>query len=152
MKIVEASSGHPWICTIAYLDGEKSSVRVIAPSVDGLRPLSVPKADLPSRSFRSLSALLWSEDNGRIPLFDGEKHEKTAIQALRGPNAALQAVDSIRVHIRFPYAAEQRKFGGQSGELNGRTAELQRYLSVRSMISPVAGGLAGPCPAVTVPP
>ena len=30
-----------------------------------------------------------------IPLFDGEKQQKTPVPALRGRNATLQAIDSI---------------------------------------------------------
>src|SRR5215469_9857667 len=41
-------------------------------------------------------------------------------------NTMLQVADSIRVRRKFRYAAEQRNFGGLSGELNGRTEELQR--------------------------
>jgi hypothetical protein len=82
--------------------------------------------------FRTAGALaLLLEDNDQIPLFNGEKQQKQLIPALRRPNATLQVIDSIRVREKFRYAAKQRKFGGRSGELNGRTAEPQRNLSVR---------------------
>jgi hypothetical protein len=64
----------------------------------------------------------------RIPLFDGEKQQKTAVQALRSPNQTLQAIDLIRLDAKFRYAAEQRNFLGLTAELNGRTAEMQRNL------------------------
>jgi hypothetical protein len=71
------------------------------------------------------------EDNDRIPLFDAEKQQKTAVQARRRRNPALQVVDSARIRREFRYGAEQRKFGGRSGELNDLTDELQRNLFAR---------------------
>jgi hypothetical protein len=65
-----------------------------------------------------------------IPLFDGEKQQKTPVQALRRPKWTLQVIDSIRVPAKFRYAAKQRNFAGRSGELFGPTAELQRNLFV----------------------
>jgi hypothetical protein len=65
----------------------------------------------------------------RIPLFDGEKQQNTLIPALRRENEALQVVDSMCVRGEFRYAAKQRNFFSRSGELFGRTVELQRNLS-----------------------
>jgi hypothetical protein len=70
-------------------------------------------------------------DNDRIPLFDAEKQQKTPVQACRRRNLALQVVDSAWIRREFRYGAEQRKFSGRSGELNGLTDELQRNLFVR---------------------
>jgi hypothetical protein len=67
-----------------------------------------------------------SEDDGGIPLFDGEKQQKMPIPALRGPKATLQVFDSVWFRREFRYAAEQRNFFGLAGELNDRSAELQR--------------------------
>jgi hypothetical protein len=71
------------------------------------------------------------EDNDWIPLFDAEKQQKTPVQARRRRNPALQVVDSAWIRREFRYGAEQRKFGGRSGELNDLTDELQRNLSGR---------------------
>jgi len=68
------------------------------------------------------------DDNHRIPLFDAEKQQKTPVQARRRRNPALQVVDSAWIRWEFRYGAEQRKFGGRSGELNDLTDELQRNL------------------------
>jgi hypothetical protein len=62
----------------------------------------------------------------RIPLFHGEKQQKPLIPALRRLNPAFQVIDLIGSDAEFPYAAKQRNFFGLTGELNGRTAELQR--------------------------
>jgi hypothetical protein len=70
-------------------------------------------------------------DNDRIPLFDAEKQQKTPVQARLRWNPTLQVVDSAWIRREFRYGAEQRKFGGRSGELDGLTAELQRNLFVR---------------------
>ena len=43
----------------------------------------------------------------------------------------MQVVDSAWIRREFRYGAEQRKFGGRSGELNDLTDELQRNLFVR---------------------
>jgi hypothetical protein len=43
-----------------------------------------------------------------IPLFDGEKQQKTLLQTLRRPTLALQIIDYIRENAKFRYAAEQR--------------------------------------------
>jgi hypothetical protein len=75
------------------------------------------------------------DDNDQIPLFDAEKHQKTPVQARRRAESALQVVDSAWIRREFRYGAEQRKFGGLSGELNDLTDELQRNLFVRR-ISP----------------
>jgi hypothetical protein len=64
--------------------------------------------------------------NERIPLFDGERQQKTPVPTLRRLNATLQVIDSICSRREFRYAVKQRKFGGRSEELFGRTAELQR--------------------------
>jgi hypothetical protein len=45
-----------------------------------------------------------------IPLFHGEKQQKTSVQALRRPKSKLQAIDFIGVRREFRYAAEQRNF------------------------------------------
>jgi hypothetical protein len=65
-------------------------------------------------------------DNDRIPLFDAEKQQKTPVQARSRRNPALQVLDSVWIRHEFRYGAEQRKFGGRSGELNDLTDELQR--------------------------
>jgi hypothetical protein len=62
---------------------------------------------------------LTASPHDRIPLFDGEKQQKPLIPALRRSNVAFQVVDFIGVRREFRYAAEQRNFGGRSGELNG---------------------------------
>jgi len=51
----------------------------------------------------------------RIPLFDGEKQQKTPIQALRRPISTLQVVDSLCARREFPYAAEQRNLAADQG-------------------------------------
>jgi hypothetical protein len=66
-----------------------------------------------------------------IPLFGGEKQQKTPVQALRRRKLTSQVVDFICVKTKFRYTAEQRNFFGLTGELNGRTAEVQRNLSGR---------------------
>jgi hypothetical protein len=71
------------------------------------------------------------EDNDRIPLFDAEKQQNTPVQARRWRNPVLQAVDTAWIKREFRYGAEQRKFGGRSGELNDLTDELQRNLPAR---------------------
>jgi hypothetical protein len=81
------------------------------------------------------------EDNDRIPLFDAEKQQKTPVQARRRRNPALQVVDSAWIIREFRYGAEQRKFGGRSGELNGLTDELQGNLFVCNIF--LTGSLAG---------
>jgi hypothetical protein len=39
-----------------------------------------------------------------IPLFDGEKQQKTLIPALRRSNTTLQVVDLIGSEVKFRYA------------------------------------------------
>jgi hypothetical protein len=58
----------------------------------------------------------WSKANDRIPLFDGEKQQKTPVQALLRPNATLQAVDSSNPATLLR--------SGIAGESNGRAAEF----------------------------
>jgi hypothetical protein len=65
-----------------------------------------------------------------IPLFHGKKQQKPLFPALLRPNSALQVIDSIWVRREFRYATEQPNFGGRTGEINGRTAELQRNLQM----------------------
>jgi hypothetical protein len=84
-----------------------------------------------SGNFAAKRAAPAPEDNDRIPLFDAEKQQRTAVQARRGRNPALQVIDSAGVRREFRYGVEQRKFGGRSGELNNLTDELQRNLFVR---------------------
>jgi hypothetical protein len=64
-----------------------------------------------------------------IPLFHGEKQQKTSVQALRRRESKLQVIDFLWIRREFRYADEQRKFFSLSAELKGRTAELQRNLS-----------------------
>jgi hypothetical protein len=47
-----------------------------------------------------------------IPLFDGEKQQKTAVPALRRLNPTLQVIEFISVLCEFRYAAEQGNFFG----------------------------------------
>jgi hypothetical protein len=70
-------------------------------------------------------------DHIEIPLFEGKNSKNACSRPFAGQNSALQAIDSMRVLPKFRYAAEQRNFSGPSGELNRRTAELQRNLSGR---------------------
>jgi len=65
----------------------------------------------------------------RIPLFHGEKQQKTPVQAHVRPKPAVQVVDFIGPDAKFRYATEQRNFFGLTAELNGPTAELQRNSS-----------------------
>ena len=83
-----------------------------------------------SGNFAAKRAAPAPEDNDRIPLFDAEKQQKTPVQAHSRRNPVLQVVDSARIRREFRYGAEQRKFGGRSGELNDLTDELQRNLPV----------------------
>jgi hypothetical protein len=53
------------------------------------------------------------EDNHRIPLFDGEKQQKTPVQAIRRTNPTFQVVDLIWVRAKFRYAAKQRNFSAE---------------------------------------
>ena len=53
-------------------------------------------------------------------------------------NPTLQVFDSAGVRREFRYGAEQRKFGGLSGELNDLTDELQRNLVVRRIFLPAS--------------
>jgi hypothetical protein len=76
-----------------------------------------------SGNFAAKRAAPAPEDDDRIPLFDAEKQQKTAVQARRGRNLALQVVDLARLRLEFRYGIEQRKFGGRSGELNDVTDE-----------------------------
>ena len=50
----------------------------------------------------------------------------------------MQVVDSAWIRREFRYGAEQRKFGGLSGELNDLTDELQRNLVVRRIFLPAS--------------
>jgi hypothetical protein len=75
----------------------------------------------------------------RIPLFHGEKRQKTPVQALRRLNPAFQVIDLIGSDAEFPYAAKQRNFLGLTGELkwpnSGIAAEsMGRGFSWRSKI------------------
>jgi hypothetical protein len=45
------------------------------------------------------------EDDDRIPLFNAGKQQKTAVQARRRRNPALQVVDSAGVKREFRYGA-----------------------------------------------
>src|SRR5215472_13738075 len=65
-----------------------------------------------------------------FPCSTGKNSKIRLFRPSTDQNTMLQVADSIRVRRKFRYAAEQRNFGGLSGELNGRTAELQRNLSV----------------------
>ena len=84
--------------------------------------------------FRTGALLRFARGQRRIPLFDAEKQQKTPVQAGRRPNLVLQVVDSAWIRGEFRYGAEQRKFGGGSGELNDLTDELQRNLFVRRIL------------------
>ena len=84
---------------------------------------------------------LVSEDIEEFPCSTGKNSKKCRIQGLWGLNTTLQIVDIIGVNAKFRCTAEQRNFGGRSGELNGLTAELQRNLFGRSISSAsFAGG------------
>ena len=63
----------------------------------------------------------------------GKNSKKPLFRPSTDQNTTLQVADSIRFRHKFRYGAEQRNFGGLSGELNDRTAELQRNFSVRSI-------------------
>jgi len=51
----------------------------------------------------------------RIPLFHGEKQQKTPVQALCRLIPALQVIDLIGSDAGFRYAAKQRNFFGLTG-------------------------------------
>jgi hypothetical protein len=72
----------------------------------------------------------WPEDNERIPLVQGKMKGKPLILGLCSQNWAFQVIDSIRSAGKFRYSFEQRNFGDLTGELNRRTAELQRKASI----------------------
>ena len=81
--------------------------------------------------FRTRALWRFARGQRRIPLFHAEKQQNTPVQARRRRNPALQVVDSAWIRREFRYGAEQRKFGGRSGELNDLTDELRRNLFVR---------------------
>jgi hypothetical protein len=75
-----------------------------------------------SRSPVSTTAFSWSTAKNR-------KSRRFSPFAVQG--RPRKVLIFICVNTIFPYAAEQRHFSGRTEEINGRTAELQRNLSVR---------------------
>jgi hypothetical protein len=56
----------------------------------------------------------------------GKNSKKRLFPAPRRRETTSQVVDFIAVLREFRYATKQRNFGGLTGEINSRTAELQR--------------------------
>ena len=58
-----------------------------------------------------------------IPLFDGEKQQKTAVPALRRLNLTLQVIDFISAYANSATPRNRGIFSADQGNYNGRTAE-----------------------------
>src|SRR5215469_4992928 len=75
--------------------------------------------------------------------FTGKNSKKPLFRPSTDQNTTLQVADSIRVRRKFRYAAEQRNFGGLTGEL---TAEQRNCSGICLSAGFVSGTLFWPLP------